>query len=120
MSYTWTNGELITAEKLNQTGGKLTINVTRGTGDYAYHFIMDKTGEEIYTAFSNGTPCIVKADIDPIESYYPEGVHEIDMVLFIETKTQEDNSYYNITCSGLAFDTFNDNYSEYPTYYFGD
>lgn len=49
MGYTWTDGELITATKLNNTGG----------GDFLYDIgvedgTLDKTWTEIYTAHSGG------------------------------------------------------------------
>ena len=47
MAYTWTNGELITADKLNQTGG----------GDIVFVGIesdtLDMTWQEIYDAMSS-------------------------------------------------------------------
>ena len=49
MGYTWTDGELITATKLNNTGGGdilYDIGVEDGT--------LDKTWTEIYTAHSGG------------------------------------------------------------------
>ena len=43
MSYTWTNGELITADKLNNTGGGGTsglVTDTSGTLDKSYNELM--------------------------------------------------------------------------------
>lgn len=60
MAYTWTDGELITAEKLNETGSVLLIKlesfeeVESGTL-YTY----DKTWQEVYDALNNGVPCYV-------------------------------------------------------------
>ena len=50
MSYTWTNGELITAAKLNQTGGggDIFFDITEEDGT------LDKTWTEILTAVSAG------------------------------------------------------------------
>lgn len=53
MAYTWTNGEVITAEKLNQTGDGAYFLVTISQ-DLEDNFTMDKTLDEIYTAYSNG------------------------------------------------------------------
>ena len=54
MAYTWTNGELITAEKLNQTGGggsdPLVVNVIQGEGN-VWH--LDKNYTEIRAAGTN-------------------------------------------------------------------
>ena len=47
MGYTWTDGELITATKLNNTGGGF-LEVTDTEG------VLDKTWTEIFTALSDG------------------------------------------------------------------
>lgn len=58
MAYTWTDGELITAAKLNNTGGGggfLDITDTEG--------VLDKTWTEIFTALSDGEiPRIISSD----------------------------------------------------------
>lgn len=68
MSYekhTWTNGEVITADKLNHieggiaeggsVGGSLVINTTmEGTTE-----TFDKTCAEVLGAFLSGSPCII-------------------------------------------------------------
>lgn len=60
MSYTWTNGELITAEKLNETGGSgggvLFIDFLCDEGEPRCE--LDKTWQEIYDAFTSGVVCI--------------------------------------------------------------
>lgn len=56
MAYTWTDGELITAEKLNQTGGSsgLVVNVATETQGSATIYTMDKTAREIVACFESG------------------------------------------------------------------
>ena len=58
MSYTWTDGELITAEKLNQTGGggaaSLFVNVTDTTEGDDFTFTLDKTFAEIKAVLDAG------------------------------------------------------------------
>lgn len=60
MSYTWVNGELITAEKLNNTGGGggvFVINASTGNDDSP---VLDKTVDEIIDAIQDGLiPIIV-------------------------------------------------------------
>ena len=55
MSYTWENGELITAEKLNSTGGD-DSSVLRISVNNSY---LNKTWNEINNALSNGIIPIV-------------------------------------------------------------
>lgn len=58
MSYTWTTGETITAEKLNNTGGALIC--TYAYDDDAGQSQLDKTVQEIYDAYVAGTPVYIK------------------------------------------------------------
>ena len=70
MSYNWTNGELITAEKLNATGGGALILTYHSEGDYV---ILNKTWQEIRDAFVGGQN-VMLADIDDEygdEEYFP-------------------------------------------------
>ena len=54
MSYTWTNGEVITADKLNNTGGSgfLLVTDTNGT--------LDKTWKEISDSINANVPVYVR------------------------------------------------------------
>ena len=63
MAYTWKDGELITAEKLNNTGGGsgLVVNVTTETQGDATIYTMDKTAREIITCFESGMMPILHA-----------------------------------------------------------
>ena len=62
MAYTWTDGELITAEKLNNTGnGSLVVNVTAEIQDDVTIYTMDKTAREIITCFESGMMPILHA-----------------------------------------------------------
>lgn len=67
MAYTWTNGEVITAEKLNQTGssgGGGIFKVTL-TGNSPSEMIADKTNAEIYAAYNAGLiPVICSNDVN--------------------------------------------------------
>ena len=56
MAYTWTNGELITAAKLNQTGGGGVSGLVTDTSD-----TLDKTWNDINAIVSSGVlPFLVK------------------------------------------------------------
>ena len=65
MAYTWTNGELITAAKLNQTGGGGGIFYV-GENDS----ILDKTWAEIYAAMDNNIVIIKSSAVDNISLNY--------------------------------------------------
>lgn len=51
MSYTWTDGEVITAEKLNNTGGGGIFDCVFSLGE---NVSCDKTAEEITQAYLSG------------------------------------------------------------------
>lgn len=67
MGYTWTDGELITATKLNNTGGSgvLICNSSMSNGVY----VLDKTAQEIYDALLAGTPAYIKYQYGTFEGY---------------------------------------------------
>lgn len=56
MAYTWTTGEVITADKLNNSGGNFVINFTstydETSGEYAT--TADKTIDEVIAAYDAG------------------------------------------------------------------
>lgn len=58
MGYTWTDGDLITADRLNNTGGVLVCNssYSQDVGTY----VLDKTAQEIYDALLAGIPVYIK------------------------------------------------------------
>ena len=62
MSYTWQNGELITAEKLNQTGGGVfLVSVDTTASDYDPNDIhADKSFDEIAAAMARGENVIIR------------------------------------------------------------
>ncbi len=84
MSYNWQNGELITAEKLNQTGGgSLRINISMEVDGDTTTYTMDKTWQQIHDAFVSGSDCygymqgddiIVRYNIEVVSSEYGFGV----------------------------------------------
>ena len=57
MGYTWTDGELITATKLNNTGGGGTSGLVTDTSDE-----LDKSYNEIMAMVSAGTLPFIKYD----------------------------------------------------------
>lgn len=66
MAYTWTNGELITAAKLNQTGGGFVITSEDGT--------LDKPWQEIWDAAEAMNPVFIREYIEKDEAIYFETV----------------------------------------------
>ena len=67
MGYTWTDGDLITADRLNNTGGSgvLVCNSSYDDGDW----VLDKTVQEIYDAMLAGTPVYIKYQYGSITDY---------------------------------------------------
>lgn len=59
MSYTWTNGELITAEKLNNTGGCGVLIIGVHEGETETEVVLESTWQEIYDAFTSGVVCLL-------------------------------------------------------------
>ena len=61
MSYTWTNGEVITAEKLNQTGGSpWIIEMTFVPDGYNTHCESTAKWDDVVAAVTSGTTVMVK------------------------------------------------------------
>jgi len=64
MAYTWTTGETITAEKLNNTGGGVLI-VNCNYDESASKSTLDKTWKEIHDAYINGAKVLLfSADLN--------------------------------------------------------
>lgn len=62
MAYTWTTGETITAEKLNNTGGGvLIVNETMDQSTLTGH--LDKTWKEIHDAYINGVQILLRSAV---------------------------------------------------------
>ena len=60
MGYTWTDGELITATKLNNTGGSGVLVCNSSYDQDEGTYVLDKTVQEIYDALLAGTPVYIK------------------------------------------------------------
>lgn len=69
MGYTWTDGELITATKLNNTGGSGVLICNSSYDDNAGVYVLDKTVQEIYDALLAGTPVYIKFLYGSFSSY---------------------------------------------------
>ncbi len=89
MAYTWTNGEVITAEKLNQTGGGGFFPVTFNYDSSTESVTSDKTNAEIYAAYESGMMPIGKLITDGetlfIVNLYLQSVPDEDYCQFIST-----------------------------------
>ena len=139
MSYTpteWQCGDTITAEKMNKieqgianSGGgsePLIVNINRGTGDYAYYFVTDKTFNEIYTAMKQGRNCIAVCEIEPIPDYYSSSIDCVSPIISAEQLSSPDdrgeiNFYfrgYDIEFSEITMEE--SSCFGYCVYYFGD
>ncbi len=121
MAYTWTNGEVITAEKLNNTGsgvGEFVINIT-GAYDETEEIIIctaDKTYSEVLDAYNNGRHISVYYSGDCFEYYYFDDVtgNEVPYIIqrtcclnMIDVGT-EDDLVFDFS-SGTLIDSTSDN-----------
>ena len=89
MAYTWTTGETITAEKLNNTGGGVLI-VNSNYNESTETAILDKTWQEIYDAVKQKTQVIIEET----------GIDEADSVqisLYPVTSINRNPSGYSVT-----------------------
>lgn len=78
MSYTWENGEVITAEKLNQTGnaGALIVNLLPDENDpFSVH--LDKTWKEIRDAYISGVAVKIRYSLDSDSYLDMLGIHKV-------------------------------------------
>ena len=122
MVHEWQNNEIITAEKLN-SNSPLIINASQGTGNYQYHFVLNKTFKEIRDTFKQGRLCIINIYVAPnsIPNYYAEGF-QINMVVTECSDSNENIFYINTNTSSSGFSSWvaRDDINNYPIYYFGD
>lgn len=85
MSYTWTNGELITAEKLNETGGSgggsnvVVLNGEKDSANPSTNLVFDKTLAEITELFESGATLVCKVPIATQST--PGGTQDIYLYL---------------------------------------
>ena len=96
MAYTWTDGELITAEKLNETGGGVLIVNANEENDVA---TLDKTYKEIKASFENGQNVILKS--------IGNNVSYLGTVKTISERHGSDNTEYVIEGATGVFYTTN-------------
>ena len=109
---TWANGDIITAEKLNNlengVAGAYALIVPLEGGFDGY--TLGKTWNEIKTAFTAGTPCFTyfAQAGDDVEAY------QLTPILSV-SKLDDDPVYYSVTdLNGLEFTTGDpDGYPEY-------
>jgi len=103
MSYNWQNGELITAEKLNQTGGVLIVNAMREEDVTT----LDKTWQEIYNADSAVIKILIPClDDETKNEAYWENVVECDPIAFTVT-TVSRTKYYATDANSYPTDHMN-------------
>ena len=124
MAYEWTNGELITAEKLNETGGgALIVNVLYDPELFGT-YTLDKTWNEIYNARLSGLQCFMVCDLDSVPGFYDNGVHcGCELTTSYHENDEEciyyvDPTSYHLIGALSTFSTFDP--EARPTCYFGD
>lgn len=120
MSYTkntWTNGDTITAEKLNNmengianAGGTLIVGVTVTVEDFLETAIMDKTWQEIHDALAAGLRVITM-----------QVIQEPDYSMVVQDAIYQayfDNEYYVYVDrrGGGESEFYTDSPSGYPSY----
>lgn len=88
MAYTWTNGELITAEKLNNTGGSTTVVTI--TYDQHEGYSADKTYLELAAVIEGGGNIAARVfgengDLQYLTqySYYQNGSDNMGSISFV-------------------------------------
>lgn len=99
MAYTWTNGEVITAEKLNQTGGgggSQIIDLLYDDEDSTYYFEEDETS--IQTQLVQGASIIFKTSDN--EWYYPTSISGGCLVLISFTAYQGTSYLMSLASNG--------------------
>ena len=87
MAYTWTNGELITADKLNQTGGG---DIVFGGAEDS---TLDMTWQDIHDAMSAHKLVIIAND---------DGNNFVEYFI-ITTVHEADGSYYVVTSDAIMY-----------------
>lgn len=108
MSYTkhtWTNGDVITATKLNEmengiseagggsSGGALIINMTAGDSG----FVLDKTWQEIFDAiYEDHTPCYIFFE-ETISDNHNTNLDIITEVFSLVNTGQYPSTQYSVT-----------------------
>ena len=99
MGYTWTDGELITATKLNNTGGGGTSGLVTDTSDE-----LDKSYNEIMAMVSAGTLPFIHYDSGYIARLIYHDDSEDYVVQFgfydIENSVYSTNMYISSTADG--------------------
>lgn len=105
MAYEWKDGEVITAEKLNSTGGGVLI-ITSTEDDEHQYDILDKTFAEIKEAFLSGINCLVHMDHSISSEWYS--------VSYIDIMDDSSTVQYDVNFgSNYRYTTTNEN--GYPT-----
>lgn len=89
MSYNWQNGELITAEKLNQTGG--------GSDTFIVHVIADYSESE-------EEPSVTVEE--PVDDIFNALSNNRDVVAFVRDKDAEGIVFAGANCMRISY--FND------------
>jgi len=129
MSYTWTDGELITAEKLNQTGKNDFIVTVHNIYDYStglYTSTFDKTPEECLNALAGGATIkihITHEDADTGERW-DDGVFTVtqppidmssDFAIFAKSEAYNSHaSYWESSHKVLRYNP--DNLTQFTSY----
>lgn len=80
VEHTWTNGETITAAKMNnieegiaeaaQSGGGGALIVNSSYSSAVGNYVLDKTAQEIYDALLSGTPVYIKFQYGVLDTDY--------------------------------------------------
>lgn len=117
MSYTWADGELITAEKLNQTSGNEYDAIIRlvhsndSGGDVPSCFtpsIVSGTFEELSNKIdAGGCPCIL------VEYEHPWGVYFSAPMAYINYVSQDEDGYILISMAIAGFSVWSDTFKKY-------
>ena len=106
MAYTWTNGEFITADKLNATGdGFIVVHISE---DEEHNFVVDKTYAEIAEAFETPGVAIVAVGFGILHPYVsPVTVNEEEAYAFYGISFDEDDGGVDLKKTGISISESN-------------
>ena len=107
MAYTWTTGEVITADKLNATGGGgeflITFTVSYDEDEGYNETVADKTVEEVIQAYTSGS--ILRA---LVTGEYNDGstTQPIPPMIINDYYVLSNDGYYSFTFNSPLYDGY--------------
>lgn len=115
---TWTTGDVITAEKLNNMEDGIAPFIVEGQSlEEGYGQRLNKTFGEIYNAFKSGRPVLIVTEENSSNSFY----EEINIVYMVGYSDGGDTHSGNVKTQQFMFSaqgaTKEELFLQYPEYY---